>query len=94
MMAHVITNRCVGVKDQSCVEVCPVDCIHPASDLDGQEEFDASPQLYIDPDVCIDCGACVPACPVEAIFYVDDVPEEYHEDIAANREFYVNWAPK
>jgi NAD-dependent dihydropyrimidine dehydrogenase PreA subunit len=90
-MAHVITQRCVGVKDQSCVEVCPVDCIHPASDLDGQEAFDAHPQLYIDPEVCIDCGACVPECPVEAIFYIDDLPEEYHDDIAANRDFYRTW---
>lgn len=87
-MAHVITNLCVGVKDQSCVEVCPVDCIHPASDLDGQAVFDAAPQLYIDPEVCIDCGACVPVCPVEAIFYLDDVPEEYVDDIEANRAFY------
>ena len=87
-MAHVITNRCVGVKDQSCVEVCPVDCIHPARDLDGEEAFEASPQLFIDPDVCIDCGACVPACPVEAIFYVDDVEEKDRVSIAINEQFY------
>lgn len=93
-MAHVITQRCVGVKDQSCVEVCPVDCIHPSSDLDGHSEFDSAPQLYIDPDVCIDCGACVPVCPVEAIFYIDDVPEEYQGDIEVNRQFYRTWAPK
>ena len=93
-MAHVITQRCVDVKDQSCVEVCPVDCIHPSSDLDGRAEFDAAPQLYIDPEVCIDCGACVPACPVEAIFYEDDVPREYHPDIEANRQFYQTWTPQ
>lgn len=90
-MAHVITQRCVGEKDQSCVDVCPVDCIHPASALDGQEAFEAHPQLYIDPEICIDCGACVPECPVAAIFYVDDVPEAYHEDIEANRDFYRTW---
>lgn len=53
VMPHVITTRCVDVKDQSCVEVCPVDCIHPASRIDGQGAFDAAPQLYIDPTVCI-----------------------------------------
>lgn len=93
-MAHVITNRCVGVKDQSCVEVCPVDCIHPNSDFDGQEEFDGTPQLYIDPEVCIDCGACVPVCPVEAIFYVEDLPPEYKDDIEENRKFFQTWTPK
>ena len=71
-----------------------MDCIHPVSDLDGDKAFDASPQLYIDPDVCIDCGACVPACPVEAIFYLDDVPEEHRDDIEANREFYRTWPSK
>lgn len=93
-MAHVITQRCVGVKDQSCVEVCPVDCIHPSSVLDGADKFDAASQLYIDPAACIDCGACVPACPVEAIFYIEDVPEAYQEDIEANHEFYFTWDPK
>lgn len=60
--------------------------------MDGQEVFAEHPQLYIDPDVCIDCGACVPACPVEAIFYVDDVPDEFHADIEANRNFYQTWS--
>ena len=54
--------------DQSCVDVCPVDCIH--------FEEGADKTLYIDPDECIDCGACEPACPVSAIFPDDDVPEE------------------
>jgi ferredoxin len=87
-MPHVITSRCVGTKDQSCVEVCPVDCIHPASDIDGPEAFEAALQLYIDPEVCIDCGACVPVCPVEAIFYIDEVPPEEEASIAENRRFY------
>ena len=93
-MAHVITTRCVGVKDQSCVEVCPVDCIHPNSDFDSRDDFDTASQLYIDPEVCIDCGACVSVCPVEAIFFVEDLPPEYAEDIEANRKFYQNWTPK
>ncbi len=92
-MAHVITDRCVGVKDQSCVAVCPVDCIHPSSDLDGEAAFDAAPQLYIDPDICIDCGACVPECPVSAIFMIEDLPEEYQKDILSNRQFYHGESP-
>jgi NAD-dependent dihydropyrimidine dehydrogenase PreA subunit len=54
--------------DQSCVDVCPVDCIHFEEGLDKI--------LYIDPDECIDCGACEPACPVSAVYAEDDVPEE------------------
>lgn len=92
-MAHVITDRCVGVKDQSCVAVCPVDCIHPSLDLDGEAAFDAAPQLYIDPDICIDCGACVPECPVSAIFMIEDLPEEYQKDILSNRQFYHGESP-
>lgn len=66
-MTYVITTPCIDVMDQSCVEVCPVDCIH----------FEEGPDrmLYIDPDECIDCGACEPACPVTAIFAEDDVPD-------------------
>ena len=67
-MTYTITQPCIDVKDQSCVEVCPVDCIHS----DPEDRI-----LYIDPDECIDCGACEPACPVTAIFMEDDVPEEW-----------------
>ncbi|MGC8488278.1 MAG: 4Fe-4S dicluster domain-containing protein [Clostridia bacterium] len=87
-MPHVITNRCVGTKDQSCVEVCPVDCIHPAKNIDGDAAFEEAPQLYIDPDVCIDCGACVPECPVDAIFMDDELPEEFREFLEVNANFY------
>ena len=66
-MSYVITSPCIGTKDRSCVEVCPVDCIHD----DGDEDL----MLYIDPAECIDCGACEPACPVTAIFAEDDVPD-------------------
>jgi ferredoxin len=67
-MTYIITEPCIDVRDQSCVEVCPVDCIH----------FDegADRMLYINPDECIDCGACEPACPVTAIFAEDDVPDD------------------
>ena len=56
-MAHIIAEPCVGTKDTACVEVCPVDCIHPTTD-DGDKHATAD-QLYIDPDTCIDCGLCV-----------------------------------
>ena len=69
-MTYVITEPCIDVKDRSCVEVCPVDCIHSG-------EGDEDRILYIHPDECIDCGACEPACPVTAIFAEDDVPEEW-----------------
>jgi NAD-dependent dihydropyrimidine dehydrogenase PreA subunit len=87
-MPHVITNRCVGTKDQSCVEVCPVDCIHPAKNIDGEASFEEAPQLYIDPDVCIDCGACVPECPVEAIFMDDELPDEFREFLDVNADYF------
>lgn len=66
-MTYVITTPCIDTMDQSCVDVCPVDCIHFDEGVDKM--------LYIDPDECIDCGACEPACPVSAIFAEDDVPE-------------------
>jgi ferredoxin len=78
-MPYVITEPCKGVKDASCVEVCPVDCIH--SD-------DESDQYYIDPDECIDCGACEPVCPVTAIFYEEDVPAEWRGYIEINALYY------
>jgi NAD-dependent dihydropyrimidine dehydrogenase PreA subunit len=67
-MTYVITQPCIDVLDQSCVDVCPVDCIHYE---EGTDRMD-----YIDPDECIDCGACEPACPVSAIFAEDDVPDD------------------
>lgn len=67
-MTYVITQPCIDVLDKSCVDVCPVDCIHYEEGVDRK--------LYIDPDECIDCGACEPACPVSAIFAADDVPND------------------
>ena len=63
-MPFVITGPCIGTKDTACVDVCPVDCIHPKKD---EAEFEQATMLYIHPEECIDCGACVPACPVTAI---------------------------
>ncbi|MCG0238587.1 MAG: ferredoxin family protein [Firmicutes bacterium] len=87
-MPHVITAACIGTKDRACVDVCPVDCIHPYPEADGQAAFDATDQLYIDPETCIDCGACVPVCPVEAIYPDVDVPPEMEEYIQKNAEWY------
>ena len=80
-MAYVIAEPCVDVKDKACVDVCPVECIHPK---DGEGEK----MLYIDPDECIDCGACEPECPVEAIFAEEDVPEEWHKYIEINANYF------
>jgi ferredoxin len=86
-MAYVIAEPCIGVKDHSCVEVCPVDCIHPTQD---EADFDAHEQLYIDPAECIDCDACVEACPVDAIFAEDQVPAEWERFIEINAAYYRN----
>jgi len=84
-VAYVITERCIGEKDASCVIACPVDCIHPRKDEPG---FEAAEMLYIDPETCIDCGACVPACPVDAIYPLDEVPQEFEHYILRNAEYY------
>jgi NAD-dependent dihydropyrimidine dehydrogenase PreA subunit len=73
-MAFVITEPCIGVKDGSCIEVCPVDCIHPTP---ADPAFEEVEQLYIDPEVCIDCKVCAAVCPVDAIFEEDEVPERW-----------------
>lgn len=78
-MTYVICQPCIGVKDASCVDVCPVDCIHA---LEEDEQY------YIDPDECIDCGACEPACPVTAIFEESAVPPQWREFTAINAEYF------
>ncbi|MDQ6749083.1 MAG: ferredoxin family protein [Candidatus Dormibacteraeota bacterium] len=78
-MTYVIAEPCIGTKDKSCVDVCPVDCIH------GAEE---DPQLYINPEECIDCGACEPACPVTAIFVDYDVPEQWTAYTPLNADYF------
>lgn len=86
-MAYVITEPCIGVKDASCVAVCPVECIHPTKD---EKEFATEEMLYIDPETCIDCGACEPECPVEAIFEEEYVPESMKSFIVRNAEWFKN----
>ena len=75
-MTYVIVDPCIDVMDTSCVEVCPVDCIHYDQGVDRM--------LYIDPDECIDCGACEPVCPVTAIFAEDDCPDDQKHHIELN----------
>jgi ferredoxin len=84
-MAYVIAEPCIGVKDTACVDACPVDCIHPRKD---EAEYADAKMLYIDPDVCIDCGACVPVCPVAAIFTLDDLPEKWARYAQENADYY------
>jgi len=84
-VAYVIAQPCIGKKDNSCVEVCPVDCIHPTPEEEGYETVT---QLFIDPAECIDCDACVEACPVDAVYSEDQLPEEWREFAAANARYY------
>jgi NAD-dependent dihydropyrimidine dehydrogenase PreA subunit len=70
-MPFVIAEPCIDVLDQACVTVCPVACIHFDQGKDRK--------LYIDPDECIDCGACEPMCPVEAIYSDVDLPNEWEK---------------
>ncbi|HSY16410.1 MAG TPA: ferredoxin [Jatrophihabitantaceae bacterium] len=76
-MAYVVTEACVDIMDKSCIEECPVDCI-----------YEGGRMLYIQSDECVDCGACEPVCPVEAIFYEDDLPENLKPYAAANIDFF------
>ena len=76
-MTYVIAQPCVDLKDRACVDECPVDCI-----------YEGKRMLYIHPDECVDCGACEPVCPVEAIFYEDDTPEQWKDYYDANVHFF------
>ena len=78
--SYVITDPCIGVKDGTCVEVCPVDCIASSDD---------EPQFFIDPALCIACEQCVLVCPVDAIYLEHEVPEEWKASIERNRAFFL-----
>ena len=82
-MAYIITDTCT--KDEKCVEVCPVDCIHPRN---GEAKFDEVKQLFIDPVNCIDCGACVPVCEFSAIYAAGEVPENLTAFVDTNAQYY------
>ena len=74
-MSHIVTQPCIKCKYTDCVTVCPVDCFHEDAEM-----------LVIDPEVCIDCGACIPECPVQAIYALDDVPDNMKQFIKLNAE--------
>ena len=82
-MAYVITEPCIGTKDASCVDVCPVDCIHSAAE---------DPQYYINPETCIDCAACEPECSVAAIHAEDAVPAGEEPYIQVNALWFTDRA--
>jgi ferredoxin len=84
-MSYWIAEPCIGTKDTACVEVCPVDCIHPTKDDD---DFEAAEQLYIDPETCIDCGACEPVCPVTAIFPDEELPDKWADFREKNTQYF------
>ena len=86
-MTYVICEPCVDVKDSVCVDICPCESIRP-NPFDESDEYNEVDQLYIDPDTCIECGVCEPECPVEAIFFKDDVPEEWEHYIEINADYY------
>ena len=74
-MTYVVTEPCFGCKYTDCVIVCPMECFYEGEQM-----------LFIHPDECIDCGACQPECPVEAIFHEDNVPKQWSDYIALNAE--------
>lgn len=79
-MAYVVAEPCIRCRYTDCVEVCPVDCFHAGPNF-----------LVIDPEECIDCGACVPVCPTNAIFEEAGVPERWREYVALNAELAARW---
>ena len=79
-MAYVVAEPCIMCKYTDCVAVCPVDCFYEGPNT-----------LVINPDECIDCGACEPECPVSAIFEEDDLPEKWHDFIEINEKYSQDW---
>jgi NAD-dependent dihydropyrimidine dehydrogenase PreA subunit len=76
-MTYVIAQPCVDVKDKSCIDQCPVDCI-----------YEGGRALYINADECIECGACEPACPMDAVYYDADLPADLVGAAQSNRDFF------
>ncbi len=81
-VTYVITEPCVSTKDTSCVDVCPVECIYESEPQPGTLNL----PMFIHPEECIDCGACEPECPVDAIFPEDNVPEQWLAFVQANAD--------
>ena len=78
-MTYVIGEPCVDIRDKACVDECPVDCI-----------YEGDRMLYIHPDECVDCAACEPVCPVEAIVYIDDASDEWQPYVSANADLFAD----
>jgi NAD-dependent dihydropyrimidine dehydrogenase PreA subunit len=76
-VTYTIAEPCIDVKDKACIVECPVDCI-----------YEGARMLYIHPEECVDCGACEPVCPMEAIYYEDDLPEQWNHDMRINADFF------
>ncbi|MEQ6900407.1 ferredoxin [Nocardioides sp. YIM 152588] len=76
-MTYLVAHPCIDIKDRACIEECPVDCI-----------YEGGRMAYIHPDECVDCGACEPVCPVEAIYYEDDVPRQWVDYLGVNAGFF------
>jgi NAD-dependent dihydropyrimidine dehydrogenase PreA subunit len=81
-MTYVIGKACVDVMDRACIDECPVDCI-----------YEGARARYIHPDECVDCGACEPVCPVEAIYHEDDLPADEQQHLADNAAFFSEALP-
>ena len=81
-MAYAIGEPCIDEMDRSCVEECPVDCI-----------YEGGRALYIQPDECVDCGACEPVCPVDAIYFEDDFPDGWRAHVEDNVRFFETILP-
>jgi NAD-dependent dihydropyrimidine dehydrogenase PreA subunit len=81
-VTYVIGEPCIDVMDRACVQECPVDCI-----------YEGGRSLYIHPDECVDCGACEPVCPVEAIYYEDDLPTHIRPYLEDNARFFSESLP-
>ena len=84
-MAYVIVDTCT--KDENCVEACPIGCIHPTKE---EAKFAEVAQLFVNPDECTDCGACVPVCDYNSIFPVDDLPEDKKSFAEKNTSYYAS----
>lgn len=87
-MTYVICEPCIDLKDNACLDVCPVDCIQP-NPIDQPKDYHLVNQLYIDPHECIDCGVCEPECPVEAIFMEEDIPDQWEHYTQINADYFL-----
>jgi ferredoxin len=78
-VTYIIAQPCADVLDKGCIEECPVDCI-----------YEGHRMMYIHPDECVDCGACEPVCPVEAIYCEDDMPDRWKDYHQINAQFFTD----